>query len=50
MGISEPFVVNGVNGDQRTLNVNRQPMVTLLPVLEPFVSRVSLVGPMAPMV
>ena len=48
-----PLVANGTIGNQRTLNVSRQPMVPLVPMLplvETLVPMVPLVVPMVPLV
>ena len=48
-----PLVANGTIGNQRILNVSRQPMVTLVPILplvETLVPMVPLVVPMVPLV
>ena len=49
-----PLVANGTIGNQRTLNVSRQPMVPLvqlmLPLVETLVPMVPLVVPMVPLV
>ena len=48
-----PLVANGIIGNQRTLNVFRQPMVPLVPMLplvETLVPMVPLVVPMVPLV
>ena len=45
-----PLVANGTIGNQRTLNVSRQPMVPMLPLLDTLVPMVPLVVPMVPLV
>ena len=48
-----PLVANGTFGNQRTLNISRQPMVPLVPMLplvEKLVPMVPLVVPMVPLV
>ena len=48
-----PLIANGTIGNQRTLNVSRQPMVPLVPMLpfvETVVPMVPLVVPMVPFV
>ena len=48
-----PLVANDIIGNQRTLNVYRQPMVPLVPMLplvETLVPMVPLVAPMVPLV
>ena len=48
-----PLVANGTIGNQRTLNVSRQQMVQLVPMLplvETLVPMVPLVVPMVPLV
>ena len=48
-----PLVANGTIGNQRTLNVSRQPMVPLVPMLplvETLVPMVPFVVPMVPLV
>ena len=48
-----PLVVNGTIGKQRTLNVSRQsmvPLVPMLPLVETLVPMVPLVVPMVPLV
>ena len=48
-----PLVANSTIGNQRTLNVSRQPMVPLVPILplvETLVPMVPLVVPMVPLV
>ena len=44
------LVVNGSNGNQRTLDVFRHSMVSLVPLVETLVPMVPLVGPMVPTV
>ena len=48
-----PLIANGTIGNKRTLNVSRQPMVPLVPMLplvETLVPMVPLVVPMVPLV
>ena len=48
-----PLVANGTIGNQRTLNVSRQPMVPLVPMVllvETLLPMVPLVVPMVPLV
>ena len=48
-----PLVANGTIGNQRTLNVSREPIVPLVPMLplvETLVTMVPLVVPMVPLV
>ena len=47
MGYQIQMVANGTIGNQRTLNVSRQPMV---PLVGPLVQIVPLVGPIVPLV
>ena len=45
-----PLVANGTIGNQRTLNVSRQPMVRMVPMLPLVEALVSLVVQMVPLV
>ena len=45
-----PLVANGTIGNQRILNVSRQPMVPLVPMLPLVETLVPLVVPMVPLV
>ena len=45
-----PLVANGTIGNKRTLNVSRQPMVPLVPMLLLVETLVPLVVPMVPLV